>query len=223
MAPSRPQVSWRTLPFVHLLVQARIAHSPTARILQARCPQEVLVEFGRLCSQDRMCRGRQPFTSHRGCVLMSSSQLQPAHPHQGFWHFVVKSFTFSVAPTFFIANRAAHPEPSYVKMSNSSRCNSAVHADVRRAVRENPPAAARPVAYSSASPLERAMTCCVEQLKSMVWESSCPKIPDVLGLDSEPLQPESPPRTCRARLGPARPAVPAHLLRRPVQRFRHSN
>ena len=32
---SRPQVSWRALPLVHLLVQARIAHSPTVQILQA--------------------------------------------------------------------------------------------------------------------------------------------------------------------------------------------
>ena len=50
------------------------------------------------------------------------------------------------------------------------------------------------------------MPCCVEQLWSMGWEPSCSKIPDVLRLDSEPPQSESPhtrtPRTSRARHDP---------------------
>ena len=85
--------------------------------------------------------------SRRGCALQSSGESQPAHSHRGFslsssWHFVVTSLTFSVVPPTFSASRpASHsflcPEPSYVKMSDSSGPHQVVHAAVRRAVREH--------------------------------------------------------------------------------------
>ena len=54
---SRPRVSYRALPFVHLLEHTRIAHLPTAWIPQARNPaaksHDVVVKFGRLRSPAR--------------------------------------------------------------------------------------------------------------------------------------------------------------------------
>ena len=76
------------------------------------------------------------------------------------------------------------PEPLHVQVSHSPRSNSVVHAEVCGTVRE--------YLYSCASPLERAMTCCVEQLNSMGRSPYCSNAPVVLRRDSEPAQSESP-------------------------------
>ena len=77
----------------------------------------------------------------------SSGKLQPAHSQRGFQPLFIGVFRCQIAQVLRGADLLQResprlrsflcPGPSHVKVSDSSRPNLAVHADVRRAVREH--------------------------------------------------------------------------------------
>ena len=70
--------------------------------------------------------------------------------------------------------------PRFAVLSVSASSFSSIPAAANSSTDCNPPAAARPVAYSPASPIERATTCCVEHLKLMGCCPCCSNALDVL-------------------------------------------
>ena len=174
------------------------------------------------CSPHRIHRGSPALIGRQDWVPASSGKSQSSQRHQDSQPVFVVMFRRQIAHIAVsdeILQRELprlyglpSPEPLHVQVSHSPRSNSVVHAEVCGTVREyfqlrlhsslnqqldwlQSAAAARPVAYSSASPLERAMTCCIKQLSSMGCSPCCSNAPVVLRRDSEPAQSESPDTT----------------------------